>query len=98
VVTWTLYGTKTFAAPVEIDGQRGNMAVVVKKTTDNFYKVHRIVTPDGKVLKFEQTNKTVPPNDGGVTDNSSLATSTSTVSNNIISNNTPSVNPAETIV
>jgi len=89
---------KTFAAPVEIDGQRGNMAVVVKKTTDNFYKVHRIVTPDGKVLKFEQTNKTVPPNDGGVTDNSSLATSTSTVSNNIISNNTPSVNPAETIV
>lgn len=46
--------------------------------------------------KFEQTNKTVPPNDGGVTDNSSLATSTSTVSNNTISKNAPSVNPTET--
>ena len=53
------YGTKTFAAPVEINGERGNMAVVVKRTTDNFYKVHRIVTPDGQVFKFEQKNKIV---------------------------------------
>lgn len=45
----------------------------------------------------QETNKTVPPNDGGVTDNSSLATSTSTVSNNIIPQNTPSINPTETI-
>lgn len=28
---------------------------------------HRIVTLEGEVLKFKQTNKTVLPNDGGVT-------------------------------
>ena len=41
------YETLTIAAPVEINGQRGNMAVVVKQTKGNQYKVHRILTPDG---------------------------------------------------
>ncbi len=41
------YETLTIAAPVEINGQRGNMAVVVKQTKGNRYKVHRILTPEG---------------------------------------------------
>lgn len=49
------YGTVTFAAPVVINGKRGNMAVVVKQTTENFYKVHRILTPDGSVFDLSET-------------------------------------------
>lgn len=49
------YGTVTIAAPVTINGKRGNMAVVVKRTTDNFYKVHRILTPDGSVFALSET-------------------------------------------
>ena len=48
--------------------------------------------------QLQEENKTALPNDGGVTDNSSLATSTSTVSNNTIPKNASSVNPTETIV
>lgn len=33
------YGTVTFAGPVEINGQRGNMAVVVRKTKGNHYHI-----------------------------------------------------------
>ena len=40
--------TITFAAPVELNGKRGNMAVVVKVAGRKFYKAHRILTPDGK--------------------------------------------------
>ena len=66
------YGTVTIAAPVTIDGQRGNMAVVVKQTTDNFYKVHRILTPDGSVFEMN-TNEAEPTPGGGVAENGSLA-------------------------
>lgn len=51
------------------------MAVVVKKTTVNFYKVHRILTADGTNLRlFEQTNEAESTPGGGVTENGSLAT------------------------
>lgn len=49
------YNTVTFAAPVEINGYRGNMAVTVREESKNYYKVHRILTPDGSV--FEIQNK-----------------------------------------
>ena len=32
---------------------RGNMAVVVKKTSDNFYKVHRILAPNYRKLDIQ---------------------------------------------
>lgn len=44
------YSTVTIAAPVQFDPPavetptRGNVAVVVKKTNDNYYKVHRVLT------------------------------------------------------
>lgn len=41
------YDTITIAAPVELNGKRGNMAVVVMKPKGNRYKVHRILTPEG---------------------------------------------------
>ncbi|MDR0855934.1 MAG: hypothetical protein LBM78_00825 [Clostridiales bacterium] len=46
------FETVTFAAKVSINGKIGHVAVVVSKTTDNFYKVHRILTPDGKVFEI----------------------------------------------
>lgn len=48
------YETLTIAAPVEINGQRGNMAVVVKRTKGNRYKVHRILTPEGDTFALPE--------------------------------------------
>jgi len=39
--------TVTFAAPVELNGKRGNMAVVIKVSGRKLYKAHRILSPDG---------------------------------------------------
>lgn len=51
------YNTVTIAAPVTINGKKGIVGVVVKKTKGNRYKTHRIVMPDGTVFAFEK-NKT----------------------------------------
>ncbi len=40
------YDTITFAAPVEIDGVRGNMAVVVRIEGKNYYKLHKVLMPE----------------------------------------------------
>lgn len=80
------YGTVTIAAPVVINGKRGNMAVIVKQTTDNFYKVHRILTPDGAVFNLsETTNEAGPSLAGEVPEIGSLATPINPASKNIIS-------------
>jgi len=50
--------TITFGAPVEINGVRGNMAVVVKTASKNRYKAHRVLTPDGRMINFnDKKNK-----------------------------------------
>ena len=54
------HSTKTFAAPVNIDGKRGILAVVVKQTTENFYDVHSIMTPDGELLVLNRPKKQRP--------------------------------------
>lgn len=69
------YRTVTIAAPVIINGKRGNMAVVVKQTDGNHYKVHRILTPDGAVFDLSETTNEADRADGGVTETGSLATS-----------------------
>ena len=51
--------TITFAAPVVLNGQRGNMAVVVNKRGDHYY-AHRIVLPDGKAFVFSEKNNGNP--------------------------------------
>ncbi|MCH5211746.1 MAG: hypothetical protein J1G06_01910 [Oscillospiraceae bacterium] len=51
------YDTYTFAAPVEINGERGIQGVVVKRTDGNRYKTHRILMPDGSIFKFSDNKK-----------------------------------------
>ncbi|MCL2820585.1 MAG: hypothetical protein FWD38_07110, partial [Oscillospiraceae bacterium] len=47
--------TISFAAPVELNGKRGNMAVVVKIAGRNIYKTHRILTPEGKIFLLDDS-------------------------------------------
>ena len=48
------YPTFTFAAPIELNGKLYSMAVVVKRTSANKYKVHRVLMPDGAALEFTE--------------------------------------------
>lgn len=50
------FGTVTIAAPVMINGVRGNMAAVVQMTGKNHYHTHRILMPDGSAFEFRQKN------------------------------------------
>ena len=79
--------TMTIAAPVELNGQRGNMAVVINLRGNKYY-AHRILTPDGAIFKFEHGKElkidTERESQGGVTVSGSLANATSSVSDNII--------------
>ena len=74
------YSTITIAAPVVINGKRGNMAIVVKQTGKNYYKMHRVLTPEGRTLDIsEKETQSLHPA-GGVTASSSLATPISSAS------------------
>lgn len=64
------YGTVTIAAPVVINGERGNMAVVVKQTKGNRYKVHRILTPEGDTFTLPETANAEMNTVGAFTNNS----------------------------
>ena len=66
------YDTVTIAAPVEINGERGNMAVVVKRTRGNRYKVHRILTPSGETFKLPEMANAEVNTVGAVTNSSQL--------------------------
>lgn len=76
--------TVTFAAPVVLNGTRGNMAVVVNQNGDHYY-AHRIVMPDGSAFIFttEKSNVAQEPS-RGVAVSSSLADTTSATSENSI--------------
>lgn len=91
------YKTVTIAAPVTINGKRGNMAVVVKQTTDNYYKVHRILTPDGSVFNLsEGTSEAEPTPAGESPETGSLATPIGSASGNSIHQTSQNVNPSNT--
>ncbi|MBQ8528503.1 MAG: hypothetical protein IJ459_02070 [Clostridia bacterium] len=75
--------TVTFAAPVELNGIRGNMAVVVNMR-NNHYKVHRILMPDGSIFKFSENKKDTKRESQKGVPNGSLANATSFVSSSII--------------
>ncbi len=47
----------TIAAPVIINGVRGNMAVAITVTTKNHYHVHRVLLPDGSKFTFDVGKK-----------------------------------------
>lgn len=48
------YPTTTFGAPVSINGIRGNMAVVVRTEGKHYYKLHRVVMPNGGVFAYTE--------------------------------------------
>ncbi|MDR2515671.1 MAG: hypothetical protein LBD02_10800 [Christensenellaceae bacterium] len=50
------FQTFTFAAPVSVNGETGNMAVVVKQTNKNHYKTHRIIFPGGETIELDGSN------------------------------------------
>lgn len=77
--------TITFAAPVELNGTRGNMAVVVNKNGNHYY-AHRIVLPDGTAFRFSEEGKSNAAQElsRGVTVSGSLADTTSAASENSI--------------
>ena len=62
------YKTITFAAPVEIDGVRMNLAVVVKQTRGNIYKVHKALLANKDAQKKQNRLKAYE----GVDENISL--------------------------
>ena len=45
------HSTYTFAANVKVGNKICMVAVVVAKTTNNFYKLHRVILPDAKDIK-----------------------------------------------
>jgi hypothetical protein len=83
------YDTYTFAAPVEINGMRGNMAVVVRQDGKNYYKAHQIVMPDGTQMIIDEKRDTAE-RAGGVENNSGLSP-TDNVSIDIIPDNSNTV-------
>ena len=66
------YNTFTFAAPVVVNGQRGNMAAVVRQEGKNYYKVHRLLMPDGSQLILNN-KRDIAETVGGVNNNSGLS-------------------------
>ena len=90
------YDTLTIAAPVEINGQRGNMAVIVKQTKGNRYKVHRILTPTGDAFALPKMANAEMNTVGAVTNGSQSlggsAPAINSASNQIIRPNGQDVN------
>ena len=68
------YSTVTIAAPIIINEKLCNMAVIVKRTGKNYYKMHRVLTPDGKLLNISKKETQSLHPAGGVTVSGSLAT------------------------
>ncbi len=82
------YATVTVAAPIILNGDRANVAVVISKTTDNFYKVHRVLFPDNSSIEFLENKKTGFKTIGATLNDSAHAQSGNPVNNNISQNNT----------
>lgn len=50
-------GSFTIAAPIAVNGVRGNMSVIVHRTTKNFFHAYRVLLPTGANFTFEEGNK-----------------------------------------
>lgn len=70
---------------ITINGIRNNMAVVVRIEGKKYYKVHRVVLPDGSQLTFEQNKKDIAQTAGGVDNNSGLSPTANVFSDNNMS-------------
>lgn len=72
------------------------MAVVVRSEGENYYKVHRLVLPDGSRFSFNKKGDIVER--AGGAENSSGLSPTNNISNVSISNADENVNPVEAAV
>ena len=86
------YGTITIAAPIEINGERANMAVVVKQTKGNRYKVHRVLIPEGGTFKMPDIKNAEPTTGGGLALKDTHARPISSTSKKSITNGNEFVN------
>ena len=85
------FGTVVIAAPVEINGVRGNMGVALQRTSATHYHTHRILMPDGSAFEFK-INAALTPS-GGSDKTSIIAPAISTASNDKVTQQKPVVNP-----
>lgn len=84
----------TIAAPVVINGKRGNVAVVVQQKGKNKYHVHRILMPDGSKFVYENIQQNAEPTgDSIVRKNPHKGLSIGSASNISISQNTEMSTP-----
>lgn len=83
--------TVTIGAPIEINGIRGNMGVVVNMNGKHAYSA-RVLLPDGSVFVFSEKEETPQGMHQGVLKNESLADTTSDVSDDSIFPDTEKVN------
>ena len=84
------FGTVIIAAPVVINGVRGNMGVALQKTTNTHYHTHRIIMPDGSAFEFKAN--AVPTPSGDLAKKPIIAATISTASNDTVSQRKPGVN------
>lgn len=85
------YDTVTIATPIIMDENRYNMAVIIRKQDKNYYKVHKIMLPDGATMSFE--NKENSAERAGLTENGADLSPADAVSTNNISSPDEIVNP-----
>ncbi|MBQ8894001.1 MAG: hypothetical protein IJ043_06280 [Clostridia bacterium] len=84
------YETVTIAAPIHLNGKRGNLAVVVRVDDKNYYKVHRILFVNDASNRSNK-KRNIAERAGGVNKNSGLSPADN-VSMNSISNSPQNVN------
>ncbi|MBP5270789.1 MAG: hypothetical protein ILO42_07525 [Clostridia bacterium] len=78
------FDTVTIAAPVVINGVRGNMGAIIKKTGKLRYKTHAILMPDGSRFVFEKQNAEFAP--GKISaENGNAGLPSNSASNDIVS-------------
>lgn len=89
------FPTYTIAAPVIINGVRGNVAVAVKKTGKNRYKTHRILMPDGAQFVYEKNKTNAEPTGSDIIlSNKNKGSDISSASINSISQKSANSNPS----
>lgn len=86
------YPSITIAAPVVINGKRGDVAVVVQQKGKNKYHVHRILMPDGSRFEYENTKNAESTGDSIVGKKANKRLSIDSASNDSITQPEKSVN------
>ena len=82
------------AAPILINGKRGNVAVVVQQKGKNKYHVHRILMPDGSKFVYENIQQNAEPTGDSIARKESRkGLSISSASNNSIPQNSEKSTP-----